>query len=89
MFAGWVTELAKWQRSESLSMSLIAAKALANMDVDRHRVRQPYGDSVFVYHPMFCGDGYDSSVFHTSVNIHSAFCWDKPGDVNKDLTDKH
>jgi len=55
--AGWVTVLAKWQRSGHLALSLIAAKTLANMDVDRNRVRQPYSDSVFVYHPMFRGDG--------------------------------
>jgi len=57
--AGWVTVLAKWQRSCHLALSLIAVKTLANMDIDRNRVRQPYADSVFVYHPMFRGDGYD------------------------------
>jgi len=56
--------MANWQRSCHLALSLIAAKTLANMDVDRNRVRQPYADSVFVYHPMFRGDGYDSALCH-------------------------
>jgi len=60
--AGWVSVLAKWQRSCHLAMSLIAAKTLANMDIDRNRVRQPYANNVFVYHPLFRGDGYDSAI---------------------------
>jgi len=63
VMVGWVYTLAEWLRSESLPVSLIAAKTLANMDVDRNRLRQPYADSVFVYHPVFRGDGYDSAVF--------------------------
>jgi len=61
--AGWVSVLAKWQKSCDLAMSLIAAKTLANMDVDRSRVRQLYADSVFVYHPLFRGDGSASDLF--------------------------
>jgi len=61
LLPGWVTTLAEWQQSRGLSVSLIAAKTLANMDVSRSHVRHPYADSVFIYHPVFHGDGYDSS----------------------------
>jgi len=68
MLTGWVRVLAEWQRSCSLAVSLIATKTLANMDIDRNRVRQPYSDNVFVYHPVFRGDGYDSDLFHLTDN---------------------
>ena len=70
VLSGWVTVLASWQRSRHLALSLIATKSLANMDVDRQRVRQPYADSVFVYHPMFRGDGYDSALRVILITYH-------------------
>ena len=59
--AGWVTALGAWLRSSDLSLSLLAAKTLANMDrCDREQCEETiYTDSVYIYHPQYHSDRLD------------------------------
>ena len=49
-FPGWVTILAEWINSPDLALSMLAAKALANLDRDYGELKL-YEDAVHLYYP--------------------------------------
>jgi len=54
-----VTILGEWLRSSDFPLSLLAAKTLANMDIDNDMQQAAmFSDSVFIYHPKYYSRRY-------------------------------
>lgn len=49
-FTGWVTILSKWLSSPDIALSMLAGKALANLDLDFGGGN--YEDGVHLYYPQ-------------------------------------